>query len=141
MRSLSLWPGYSLTILKMALSVGFRMSVSLHPATLATGLLTFTPVGLDPAVQTSLRWTHQFSKHSPYSSLNVNLITIYRDAFLFIFSHSQCQNNLRGTIELFRSKRGVIDFDDLMNECWWCCLDCFSSSKRRVRTVMALGLL
>jgi hypothetical protein len=37
-RSLSLRPGDSRTILPMALSVGFRVSVSLHPATQVTGL-------------------------------------------------------------------------------------------------------
>ena len=37
-RSLPLRPGDSLTILSMAWSVGFRVSVSLHPATRVTGL-------------------------------------------------------------------------------------------------------
>src|SRR6266849_3543921 len=37
-RSLALRPGHSLTILPMALSVGFRVLVSLHPATRVTGL-------------------------------------------------------------------------------------------------------
>ena len=37
-RSLPLRPGDSLTILPMAWSVGFRVSVSLHPATRVTGL-------------------------------------------------------------------------------------------------------
>ena len=36
-RSLSLRPGDSLTILLMALSVGFRVLISLHPATQVTG--------------------------------------------------------------------------------------------------------
>ena len=42
----------------MTLSIGFRISVYLHPATLATGLLAFTPAGLSPAEHASLRWTH-----------------------------------------------------------------------------------
>ena len=42
----------------MTLSIGFRISVSLHPAILATGLLAFTPTGLSPAEHASLRWTH-----------------------------------------------------------------------------------
>ena len=58
MRSLSLRPGDSLTIPKMALSIGFRVSVSLNPAIQATGLLASTPAGLTPAEHASLRWTH-----------------------------------------------------------------------------------
>ena len=61
-RSLSLRPGNSLTILKMALSMGFRYSVSLISAIQATGLLTSTPVGLTPTEHTSLSWTHVGSK-------------------------------------------------------------------------------
>jgi hypothetical protein len=41
------------------LSMGFRVSVSLHPAIQATGRLTFAPAGLIPAEHTSLRWTHR----------------------------------------------------------------------------------
>jgi len=39
--------------------MGFRVSVSLHPAIQATGRLTFAPAGLIPAEHTSLRWTHK----------------------------------------------------------------------------------
>ena len=60
MGSLSLRPGDSLTIPKMALSMGFRTSVSLPPAIQATGPRTFTPVGLSPTEHASLRWTHTF---------------------------------------------------------------------------------
>ncbi len=42
----------------MALSMGFRVSVSLHPAIQATELLTFTLAGLTPTEHTSLSWTH-----------------------------------------------------------------------------------
>ena len=56
--SLALRPGDSLTIPKMALSMGFRSSVSLLPAIQATGLLTLAPVGLTPTENASLRWTH-----------------------------------------------------------------------------------
>ena len=55
--SLSLRPGNSLTIPKMALSVGFRNSVSFLPATQATRVLTLTLVGLSPTEHASLRWT------------------------------------------------------------------------------------
>jgi hypothetical protein len=58
MRSLSLRPGDSLTTLKVALLMGFRLSVSLQPAIQATGLLTFAPAGLTPAECASLIWTH-----------------------------------------------------------------------------------
>jgi len=58
MRSLSLRPGDSLTIPKMALSMGFRYMVSLLPAIQATGLHTFTLTGLPPVEHTSLNWTH-----------------------------------------------------------------------------------
>ena len=39
--------------------MGFKVSVSLHPAIQATGPLTFAPAGLIPAEHTSLRWTHK----------------------------------------------------------------------------------
>src|ERR1700692_637705 len=42
--------------------MGFRVSVSLHPAIQATGRLTFAPAGLIPAEHTSLRWTHKRSQ-------------------------------------------------------------------------------
>ena len=58
MRSLSLRPAHSLTILKMTLSMGFRLSVSLKPAIQTTGLLDLTLVGLNPTENASLRWTH-----------------------------------------------------------------------------------
>ena len=57
LRSLSLRPDDSLTILKMALSIGFRDSVSLHSAIQATRLLTVTSVGLPPTEHTSFCWT------------------------------------------------------------------------------------
>jgi hypothetical protein len=41
-----------------ALSTGFRILVSRHPAIPATGPLTLTPAGLSPAEHASLRWTH-----------------------------------------------------------------------------------
>jgi len=56
--SLALRPGDSLTILKMALSVGFIRFVSSTNATQATRLLTLTSVGLTPTEHVSLRWTH-----------------------------------------------------------------------------------
>ena len=58
MGSLALRPGDSLTIPKMALSVGFIRFVSSTNATQATGLLTLTPVGLTPTEHASLCWTH-----------------------------------------------------------------------------------
>ena len=54
MRSLSLRPGDSLTIQKMALSMGFRPSVSLQSAIQATGFLVLTLAGLTPAEDASL---------------------------------------------------------------------------------------
>jgi len=57
-RSLSLRPGNSLTSPRIALSMGFRCSVSLQSAIQATGLLTLTPTGLTPAEHASLNWTH-----------------------------------------------------------------------------------
>jgi hypothetical protein len=58
MRSLPLRPGDSLTALKAALSMGFRLLVSREPAIQATGLLVVTLVGLTPTENASLRWTH-----------------------------------------------------------------------------------
>lgn len=43
---------------RIALSMGFRYSVSLLPAIQATGLLIVTLTGLTPAEHTSLSWTH-----------------------------------------------------------------------------------
>src|SRR5215813_6802972 len=61
-RSLTLRPGDSLTILKMAVSMGFRASVSLGPAIQATGPLVLAPAGLTPAERARLRWTHDGMK-------------------------------------------------------------------------------
>jgi hypothetical protein len=58
MGSLALRPGDSLTIPRMALSVGFIRFVSSTDATQATRLLTLTLVGLTPTEHASLRWTH-----------------------------------------------------------------------------------
>ena len=56
--SLTLRPGDSLTIPRMALSIGFIHFVSSTNAIQATGLLTLTPVGLmSPTEHASLRWT------------------------------------------------------------------------------------
>jgi hypothetical protein len=59
---LALRPGDSLTIPKMALSVGFLRFVSSTDTTQAKGLLAFTPVGLTPTEHVSLSWTHSFDK-------------------------------------------------------------------------------
>ena len=63
----ALRPGDLLTILKMALSIGYRSSVSLLPAIQATGLLTITPMGLSPTEHASLRWTRGFPLSHPPS--------------------------------------------------------------------------
>jgi len=58
MGSLTLRPGDSLTIPRMASSIGFIHFVSSMNAIQATGLLTLTPVGLmSPTEHASLRWT------------------------------------------------------------------------------------
>ena len=56
--SLALRPGDSLTIPKMALSIGFIRFVSSADAIQVTRLLTSTAVGLTPTKHASLRWTH-----------------------------------------------------------------------------------
>jgi len=58
LHSLSLRPGDSLTIPKMALSMGIRLLVSRQPAIQATRLLTLALVGLSPTERASLSWTH-----------------------------------------------------------------------------------
>ncbi len=58
MGSLALRPGDSLTIPKMALSVGLFRFVSSTGSTQAKGILAFTPVGLTPTEHVSLSWTH-----------------------------------------------------------------------------------
>ena len=63
MGSLSLRPGDSLTIPKMALSVGFIRFVFSTDTTQAKGLLTFAPVDyLLPTEHICLSWTHSFAK-------------------------------------------------------------------------------
>ena len=62
MGSLSLRPGDSLTIPKMALSVGFIRFVSSTDTTQAKGLLASTPVGLSPTEHVSFHWTHSLLK-------------------------------------------------------------------------------
>jgi hypothetical protein len=64
MGSLSLRPGDSLTIPRMALSVSFIRFVSSTDATQATKLPTLALVGLTPTEHASLRWTHCFAKTS-----------------------------------------------------------------------------
>src|ERR1700680_1130120 len=49
----------------MALSIGFRDSVSFLLTIQATGVLTFTLVGLLPTEYTSLRWTHPHALRIP----------------------------------------------------------------------------
>src|SRR5262245_54668226 len=61
-RSLTLRPGDSLATLTMAVSMGFRASVSLRPAIQATRLLALAPTGLTPAEHVCLRWTHDEMK-------------------------------------------------------------------------------
>ena len=60
--SLALRPDDSLTIPRMALSVGFIRFVSSTNATQVTGSLTLSPMGLPPTEHASLRWTHSFAK-------------------------------------------------------------------------------
>src|SRR6266852_2925094 len=60
--SLALRPDDSLAIPKMALSVGFIRFVSSTDATLATGLLTLTLVGLIPTEHVFFVWTHPFTR-------------------------------------------------------------------------------
>ncbi len=60
--SLPLRPGDSLTIPKMAWSVGFLQFVSSPEATQAAGVLTVPPVGLAPTEQASLCWTHSSAR-------------------------------------------------------------------------------
>ncbi len=69
MRSLTLRPGHSLAIPKMAVSMGFRASVSLGPAIQATGPLALAPTGLTPAERVRLHWTHDRMKRlTPHST-------------------------------------------------------------------------
>jgi hypothetical protein len=63
--SFALRPGDSLTIPRMALSIGFRSSVAFPPAIQATELLTFAPVGLSPTEHASFCWTRTLSFATP----------------------------------------------------------------------------
>ena len=70
MGSLSLRPGDSLTILTMALSVGFIRFVFSADTTQAKGLLTFAPIGLPPTEHVYLSWTHSFAKMTSDFKIN-----------------------------------------------------------------------
>src|SRR5262245_62824453 len=63
--SLALLPGDSLTIPRMALSVGFIRFVSSTNATQATGALTLSPVGLSPTQHASFSLDALWSKNPP----------------------------------------------------------------------------
>jgi hypothetical protein len=78
MGSLALRPDDLLTILTMALSIGFRNSVSFLSAIQATGLPTFTPVGLPPTEHASLHWTHSsaYLLPSPMSLWRVRFVRL-----------------------------------------------------------------
>src|SRR5215467_3934888 len=62
--SLALRPGDSLTIPRMALSVGFIRFVSSTNATQATGSLTLSPVGLSPTEHASFSLDALWAKNS-----------------------------------------------------------------------------
>jgi hypothetical protein len=71
--SFTLRPGDSLTIPRMALSIGFIHFVSSMNAIQATGLLTLTPVGLMPPTEhASLCWTTLVRKKSIQSLSNLS---------------------------------------------------------------------
>ena len=71
MGSLALRPGDSLTIPRMALSVGSIRFVSSTDATQATRFLTLTLVGLTPTEHASFCWTHPFPDHPFVGSRSV----------------------------------------------------------------------
>jgi hypothetical protein len=73
MRSLSLRPGDSLTIPRMALSMGFRPLVSLQSAIQATGLLVLTLAGLTPAEDASLSLDARLKHYRPLPVLGHQL--------------------------------------------------------------------
>ena len=75
MGSLSLRPGYSLTIPKMALSVGFIRFVFSTDTTQAKGLLTFAPVDyLLPTEHICLSWTHSLAKISSVPKMELDSV-------------------------------------------------------------------
>jgi hypothetical protein len=73
LRLLSLRPDDLLTIQEMALSIGFRHSVSLLSAIQATRLLTFASVGLSPTEHSSLSWTHSRTVSFPQYGFKAGL--------------------------------------------------------------------
>jgi len=89
--SLALRPGDSLTIPRMALSVGVIRFVSSTNATQATRLLTLTLVGLTPTEHASLRWTHWFVKTRSASkelTFQENTPDIHLHAQALVFGHA-----------------------------------------------------
>jgi hypothetical protein len=85
--SLALRPGDSLTIPRMAWSVGFIRFVSSADATQATGVLTVPPVGLAPTEHASLRWTHSSAKTPSATSFPPKTSLIY---FIYKLGLSSC---------------------------------------------------
>jgi hypothetical protein len=64
----------------MASSIGFRDSVSFLLTIQATGVLTFTLVGLFPTEYASLRWTHQhagLARRTPGMNSNYGLRLLF----------------------------------------------------------------
>jgi hypothetical protein len=66
--SLTLRPGDLLTLRTRALSIGFISFVSSTDAIQATGILTFSPMGLTPTEHAYLSWTHSL----PFSPSGVS---------------------------------------------------------------------
>jgi hypothetical protein len=104
--SLALWPGDSLTILKMALSVSFMRFVSSSHVTQATGFPTFTLTGLTPAEHASLCWTHWLVK---INKLRDNVMNLVRDGWKGAkTTRKKCLSVLNGMAnsDIFPSKTG-----------------------------------
>jgi hypothetical protein len=95
--SLSLRPGDSLTIPRMALSVGFIPFVSSTDATKATGLLTLALVGLTPTEHASLRWTTLGSKNRSQGSFAALKWQSFRQGPNLIHAGTASVNSQRST--------------------------------------------
>ena len=87
---LALRPGDSLTIPRMALSVGFIHFVSSLDATQATELLTVTLVGLTPTKYVSLCWTHSFANSAAQNSRSILHLTNTGPSTLGIWNYTSC---------------------------------------------------
>ena len=90
----------------MALSIGFRDSVSFLLTIQATGFLTVALVGLPPTEYASLRWTHPHAGLSRRTCCRFNEVMKSRSAQARLLTQPQKQHSMT---EIVLSAIGVVE--------------------------------